>query len=817
MNGNSAKQNSINTAANCKAYITNQTNGVLHSSLSSVFVTFLTVLGTILCMSVVNSARPLLIPGSVCGLLIALPFLYFANIGKTEGGQLGKASVRLFLCAIVGLAAAFFFRYQMVGELGGIYLFFEDNIETEQIPVNAFFTGFILSFIFTLVIFYIQTILKSPSFIIVISFSVILQPVIFEYYTNSIPNIFGILLLITSWVLQIVFSRSNTPGVILYTLIVCGIAALVGIFSVFCLRMEPPYIIENGASILRGEKKLLSVNIPYIPMRDIWKSKTNSMSMLVEEGTESLLYSDGKFEYEGIDVLEVTMDYDAYYGNAVYLRHFFGSNYNGVSWSELSEEQEEALSEVILGFSTENLSPQNLDTFSFSEINSTYPEQTADFEFYIKNLSVDTRKPFLPYFLTEDSRFFNGNEMLDVDNEYFGSVTMPLGFYKNEDILNDILTDTREVQNPDLRADEAAYRAFVYANYMDVPTDFVELNPVLNDEYMEYITSETVQDGKSTLTDKLVFVRKINFIHTWLRNYCEYNIDVGEMPSGKDFALYFLNEKREGFCQHFATSATLLCRAAGVPARYVTGLIISPSDYENRSADGAVTVKDSRAHAWTEVYVNGYGWMPLDFTSGYSNVRTSLTAMQRQERNGAETEPSAPLPVTIEEPQSIEEPNSPENAASPAAAPIDIDTVKADVAKSEKTIIPIILIIITAVVLIFSGRILYKRHLITKRLQSNEEFELLLKRTKYILNASGLNSDRILTNSEGFIDSLSDSCYKMVTPIIRKAISVKFGGDKITKDELILLNEELNSAKNVFYESQKPLKRFWLQYVLIVL
>jgi transglutaminase-like putative cysteine protease len=817
MNENSLKQNSVNHPANCKAYITKQTKSVFGSSLSEIFVTFLTVLGTILCMSVVNSAQPLLLPGSVCGLLFALPFLYFTNMRKTEGRLLGKASVRLFLYAIVGLAAAFFFRFQMVGELGGIYLFFEDNIKTEQIPINAFFTGLILSFIFTHVIVYIQTILKSPSFIIVISFSMILQAVIFEYYTNSIPNIFGILLLVTSWVLQIVFSRSNTPSSFIYTLIVCGIAALVGIFSVFCLRMEPPYIIENGASFLRGEKKLLSVNIPYIPMRDIWKTKTNSMSMLVEEGAESLLYTDGKFEYEGIDVLEVTMDYDAYYGNAVYLRHFLGSNYNGMSWSELSEEQEETLSEVISGFNTENLSPQNLDTFSFNEINSSQPDQTADFEFYIKNLAIDTQKPFLPYFLTEDSGFFSGNETANVENEYFGSVTMPLGFYENEEILNDILTDTREVQNPGLRADEAAYRAFVYANYMDVPADFTELNPVLNDEYMEYITSETIQDGKSTLTDKLVFVRKINFIHTWLRNYCEYNIDVGEMPSGKDFALYFLNEKREGFCQHFATSATLLCRAAGIPARYVTGLIISPSDYENRSADGTVTVKDSRAHAWTEVYVNGYGWMPLDFTSGYSNVRTSLTAMQRQERNGAETEPSAPLPVTIEEPQSIEEPNSPETAVSQVIAPINIDTGETDVAKSKNTIIPIILIFITAVVLAFSGRILYKKHLITKRLQSNEGFELLLNRTKYILNASGLNSDRILTNSEGFIESLSDSCYKMVTPIIRKAISVKFGGDKITNDELKLLNEELNSAKIVFYGSQKPLKRFWLQYVLIVL
>jgi transglutaminase-like putative cysteine protease len=741
--------------------------------------------------------------------------MFFAVKGRNDGGFFGKTSVRLLFFAFIGLAAVFFLRLQIAKEIGGIYLYFEENIKTINNPTNAFITGFILSFIFTLVIFYIQKILKSVPLIITITFIVILQAVIYEYYTNSIPNIIGIFLLVTSWVLQIVYSRSENSKVIVYALIVCSIAAAIAAFSVFALKAERPYFIENGASILRGEKKLLSVNIPYIPMREIWNNEPNSMSMLVDAGDDSLLYRDGKFEFEGIDVLEVTMDFDAYYGNAVYLRHFFGSNYDGISWSELSDAQEQALSEVISGFNTENLSLQNLDTISFNEINSTNPIQMVNFEFYIKNLAVDTQKPFLPYFLSEDSDFTADGETINVGNEYFGSVTMPIGFYGNEEILSSILTETRTLQNSDVLADEAAYRAFVYANYMDVSEDFTALNPVLNDDYMEYITAENIQTGKSTLTDELVFIRKINFIHAWLRDYCEYNINVGEMPSGKDFALYFLNEKREGFCQHFATSATLLCRAAGIPARYVTGIIISPSDYEQRAADGTVTVKDSRAHAWTEVYVNGYGWMPLDFTSGYSNVRTSLTAMQRQERNVIINQLPETPPVTAAEPQPIQGAANSETENNPVIAPIEVE--KAASVENENTIIPIILIIITVIVLILIVSFFCRKQKITKRLQAIDGFETILKRTKYILNASELHIDTILINSESYLEKLSRSCYKMVTPIIKKAISVEFGGENITYDEILSLNENLNSAKTVFFESQKPIKRIWLRYILNVL
>ncbi|MDR0987538.1 MAG: transglutaminase-like domain-containing protein [Ruminococcus sp.] len=810
MNENSQKLNTGNPVIRRKAYLKNNDKSVIFPCFSEILITFLTVLGTLLSISVLEMASPRFIQGGTSGLFIAAVFLVFSYNGKTFGKIYNRTGVRLLFSAVVGLAAAVVFRVKIVSVIGGIYLYFEEDKASQIAADDSFITGLILGFLFTLLIYCFQKILRSPPIIIAVTFIVVLQAVIYEYYTNSIPNIIGIFILIMSWVLQIVYNRSDTPNMAFYALIVCGIAAVIGILCVFKIGIERPYLIENGASIIRGEKKLPSVNIPYIPMRDIWKTSPNDTPF--DNDSESLLYTDGKFEFEGIDVLEVKMDFNAFSDSAVYLRHFFGANYSGNAWSELSDEQKLSESEVISGFTNENLSPWNLDSLSWTEISSSYPELITDFEFSVKNLGMITRKPFLPYFLAAPNEFYDAGEILDTEDEYIGTVNMPAGFYENDEILNDILTAGSLAHNPELNADERSYRAFVYANYLGVPPDFTAENPVLNDDYMEYITSENIQTGKSTLTDEQVFVRKINFIHGWLRDNCEYNIDVGEMPSDKDFALYFLNEKREGFCQHFATSATLLCRAAGIPARYVTGFIISPSDYEKRSDDGTVTVKDSRAHAWTEVYVNGYGWMPLDFTSGYSNVRTSLTAAQRQERLAEEELLAVETQPTITTAAPVTEQTEPLITEIP---PVREQTEAERSVRFPIAILPLILVILT--IFAFTLRHITRKNKTIKQLQSTDGFDTLLMRTKYILNTSGFSFDSILTDSESFLKRLSESSYKMVTPIIKKAISVRFGRENINDEELRTLNKQLDSAVALFYESQKPLKRFWLQYILNVL
>ncbi len=88
---------------------------------------------------------------------------------------------------------------------------------------------------------------------------------------------------------------------------------------------------------------------------------------------------------------------------------------------------------------------------------------------------------------------------------------------------------------------------------------------------------------------------------------------------GRDSVDQFLFTTRAGFCEHYAGAFVVLMRAAGVPARVVTGY----QGGEPNPVDGFVTVRQSDAHAWAEVWLAGRGWLRVDPTAAVSPSRIS--------------------------------------------------------------------------------------------------------------------------------------------------------------------------------------------------
>lgn len=80
---------------------------------------------------------------------------------------------------------------------------------------------------------------------------------------------------------------------------------------------------------------------------------------------------------------------------------------------------------------------------------------------------------------------------------------------------------------------------------------------------------------------------------------------------GRNAADDFLFETRQGFCEHFANAFTVLMRSAGVPARIVAGY----QGGEINPIDGTLVVRQSDAHAWSEVWLTGQGWVRVDPTA----------------------------------------------------------------------------------------------------------------------------------------------------------------------------------------------------------
>jgi transglutaminase-like putative cysteine protease len=85
----------------------------------------------------------------------------------------------------------------------------------------------------------------------------------------------------------------------------------------------------------------------------------------------------------------------------------------------------------------------------------------------------------------------------------------------------------------------------------------------------------------------------------------------------KDPVDQFLFETRSGFCEHYASAFTFLMRAAGIPARVVTGYLGG----ETNPLDGYVVVRQSDAHAWSEIWLPGEGWVRIDPTAAVSPLR----------------------------------------------------------------------------------------------------------------------------------------------------------------------------------------------------
>ena len=80
---------------------------------------------------------------------------------------------------------------------------------------------------------------------------------------------------------------------------------------------------------------------------------------------------------------------------------------------------------------------------------------------------------------------------------------------------------------------------------------------------------------------------------------------------GEDVVDGFLFESKRGFCEHFASAFAFSLRAAGVPTRIVAGY----QGGEVNPVDGNLTVRQYDAHAWTEVWLKGRGWVRFDPTA----------------------------------------------------------------------------------------------------------------------------------------------------------------------------------------------------------
>jgi transglutaminase-like putative cysteine protease len=97
----------------------------------------------------------------------------------------------------------------------------------------------------------------------------------------------------------------------------------------------------------------------------------------------------------------------------------------------------------------------------------------------------------------------------------------------------------------------------------------------------------------------------------------EYFYTLQPPPLGSNPVDRFLFDTRQGFCEHYASAFAFMMRSAGIPSRIVLGY----QGGEINPIGGHLIVRQSDAHAWTEVWLERYGWYRIDPTAAVAPER----------------------------------------------------------------------------------------------------------------------------------------------------------------------------------------------------
>lgn len=177
-------------------------------------------------------------------------------------------------------------------------------------------------------------------------------------------------------------------------------------------------------------------------------------------------------------------------------------------------------------------------------------------------------------------------EVAAAQNEWF---TTLYGLYEQDELLNDL--------------NEPEYRRYIESVYTQLP-----------DNLAQTLLSIAGENGIVPAQNYAQWHFTAWQVKTFLQNFGEYTLKPGPMPQGSDFVDYFLTQSKRGYCVHYASAATAMLRALGVPARYVEGLVTDVQTPLNTR--NWLPVTNENAHAWVEIWEPGIGWTPVEVTRG---------------------------------------------------------------------------------------------------------------------------------------------------------------------------------------------------------
>ena len=334
-----------------------------------------------------------------------------------------------------------------------------------------------------------------------------------------------------------------------------------------------------------------------------------------------VLGTDSEIKFNNSTALKITTDK---FSSTMYLKGYVAGKYEKNCWTPVNAENEQ----FVQMLKKDGLIAQNISCKALSR--NELKQKTIDIT--VKNASK--KYVYAPYYSNYQSiDNSNGKDVIPTEEGYVTSVsksyTIPFYDYdviNNYDGLDLFINGSKSVE---------AYDKFVHDNYMSY-NESKALIDAYNEIYNNYLSLQNYDDqleddeGNFSYNYRYSYTDVYNAVKQYFEDNFSYTLSPGKTPEGKDFIDYFLTEQKKGYCSYFASAGVELLRMFGYPARYVEGYVVLPSQYEKYSDNKfEYTVKDKSAHAWAEVYFDGFGWMPAEFTPGYTDDNPNLTNAEK--------------------------------------------------------------------------------------------------------------------------------------------------------------------------------------------
>lgn len=324
--------------------------------------------------------------------------------------------------------------------------------------------------------------------------------------------------------------------------------------------------------------------------------------------------------------------------NHLYLKSFNGSIYRDAMWENLSEQKDRQTT-----LADYDLTASELERMT-STLNRYYGGEYLGTRKAIQILNLDATSAYnyLPYHTADNLqnlvRYVDDDQIVGgLPRNYLQILNyMPMKMIDDVDAFREsILQDNalayekaEENEKYHYRLEmlerEKRYSQYVHEVYLQVPQENRKTIQAFCEKY-------GLTEDSDHLVEKLAAIFEQDY---------EYTLMPGVTPSNKEFVNYFLEEQKKGYCVYFATASTLIFRSLGIPARYTGGYVLWNAYYysgeprelrENEELGDWVTVTeysgekypyglmeytldDSMAHAWVEIYIDGFGWIPVEMT-----------------------------------------------------------------------------------------------------------------------------------------------------------------------------------------------------------